>query len=412
MPESTTKQIAVRSTGKAGAARAGRAPTNLIVSSPVAVVPAGSNRKLGSRPEGRPMNYQPRAQVASLNMGARKGAPALFNIGKSRKVTFDLTPTRRDVQILGADNLRPTKRMDPLMVLLMGRRGRGKTLGMTCLADLQRRRWEHFKLPFEIVSNYWMEPAHRVDPKLVESLNKFPDWGRNLYICLDEIGGQLANRRSLAAINVDFIQFLTQIRKRHNELITTTQFPQWIDMAVLYQIDFFCRMDIFNGNRSIEVYEWDWWGQFTGKDYRKQWPPQPQDVDHYFEIHNADLMWSAYKSDQIIPPAWAKNKDQIIAREHGEDYFEEYGLGELENAWGNEVTPGAAEMMGLAPPKTLEELLDRQQGAFDIKSLLEPAKALLKEKSLSTKQFGEHLTALGWDVEKLEGTWMASRIKG
>jgi hypothetical protein len=69
-------------------------------------------------------------------------------------------------------------------------------------------------------------------------------------------------------------------------------------------------------------------------------------------------------------------------------------------------------MMGLAPPKTLEELLDRQQGAFDVKSLLEPAKALLKEKSLSAKQFGEHLTALGWDVELLDGTWMASRIKG
>ena len=355
-----------------------------------------------------------RPRGASIKIGSGAGASGApkFNLIKSRKVTFDLTPTRRDVEIIGADNLPTTKRMDPLMVLLMGRRGRGKTLGMTCLADLQRRRWKQHNLPFNIVSNYWMEPAHRVDPNLVQTLNTFPDWGRNLYICLDEIGGQLANRRSLAGVNVDFIQFLTQIRKRHNELITTTQFPQWVDMAVLYQIDLFCRMDAYNGNRSIDVHQWDWWGQFAGRDYRKQWPPQPQDVDFYFQIHNADLMWSAYKSDQIIPPAWAKNRDQIISREHGEDWMEKYDeQSDLDDWYGNEVTPAAAAQMSLEPPKTLAELLDQQPGAFALSSLLVIAKRLDPEIK-NNNSFKHALVSHGWEIETEGGLVMASKPSG
>ncbi len=334
------------------------------------------------------------------------GSHSGFSIGTSRKVTFDLTPSRREVQIYGALDLMPTRRLDPLCVLLMGRRGKGKTLGMTCLADIQRRRYEHGNMPYKIVSNYWMEPAHRVDPKLVESMNAFPDWGRNLYLCIDEVGSQLANRRSLSRVNVDFMQFITQIRKRQNELVCTTQFPQWLDMAVLYQIDLFGRMDAFNGNRAIDVSWWDWWGQFSGNDKRKAWPPQPEDVDFEITIWNADLMWDKFRSDQIIPPAWAANKDQIIMKEHGADWIEEYGL--ADGSWGYEVADDAAKQMNIKQPTTLPELLDQQDGPFQVNALLHLAK-IFEDNIKSAKGFAVYLAANGYIVTTLDGTMMAEK---
>ena len=290
--------------------------------------------------------------LGSQTRGALRASP--FNITHNNFLTFDISRSGdRSIKLEGPDDLPLRNKFYSSAAFCFGRRGQGKSLGMTCLAEFQRRRYARARNGYRVAANIWMDPASIVNPKMVEDLCLFPDWGRKLYICLDEVGALISNRRSMAATNVSFGAFLTQIRKRRNEIIFTTQFPQWTDLQILYQIDFFLLMESHNSGRTIKIYVFDWWGQITGNFRRKRWPPEMSEVDWELTIVGADSMWHSYNSDAITAPIWAKNKDQIIMTEHGQDALDSYDVGyEAE-----EIAQWGAE----APAEDFEQYLEQRQ---------------------------------------------------
>lgn len=320
-----------------------------------------------------------------------------FNVVPSRKIVFDISRNNDELKITGAtdDYSLNNKRFDAVNMMLVGRRGKGKTLGQCALAHIKKTVFKERNLPFSVASNYWQEPSDIIHPDLVGWLNKFPPQGKNLYCCIDEIGSQTANRRSLAGVNVDFAQFLTQIRKRRNELTMTTQFPQWIDMAVLYQIDLFIRMEGRNGMRYVDMTIFDWWGQFTGNDHRKHWPPRDSEADDFRTLVNTHIMFDKYKTEQVVAPAWAKNRDQIIAQEFGEDW--EAGIGD---EWGF-ASPEAKAILEADQPETLEQLFEQPERPFAAATMLRQAKKYDPEIK-TVKHLTKKLTEFGYLVQTEE----------
>lgn len=358
--------------------------------------------------------------AAQMDFG-RRGIQTPMSFGRSNGIGIEFGVEKEDaIEVLNAADI-PVSRFDPTVRMLFGRRGQGKTLGMTAFAEFQRQRFaehgtgclddceDHCFLHQRVASNYWMQPAKIINPKLVEDLSQYPQWGRKLYICVDEIQAFANNRRAMQRTSVDFIQFLTQIRKRENEIIMTTQFPQVVDPSVLFQIDLFDRMELYRGISEqtgeigwhIQVLEWDWWGQWSGRHERKPWPPREEDADDVFTIWDVHLMFPQFKSGQIIPPTWSKARDQVIMHEFGADYEDELDLG-------YELTPEAAEIAAGEPIETLAQLLDAQMGAFNALGLLAHAKRL--DKTIKNQaQFIKALEAHGFTVTNLDGTKMASR---
>ena len=174
------------------------------------------------------------------------------------------------------------------------------------------------------------------------------------------------------------------------------------------QIDIFNRMEMWQGvspeghyGQHIDVTEWDWWGQWTGRHERKPWPPRDEDADGGWTIHNVDLMFNRYDTDQIIAPTWSKARDQVIMHEFGEEWEEELDLG-------YELTPEAAEVATHGAPQTMDALLDMQMGAFNVLALLGHAKRVerkIKDKNHFVKALQERGYTVGFD----DGVLMASK---
>jgi hypothetical protein len=305
-------------------------------------------------------------------------------------MTFDISRRGdRTVKLEGPDDMPLRHKFMSSAMFCFGRRGQGKSLGMTCLAEFQRQRYARANNGYQVAANIWMEPAAIINPRMVEDLTTFPDWGRKLFICLDEVGALISNRRSMAKENIGFGAFLTQIRKRKNEFIMTTQFPQWTDLQVLYQIDFFMLMESPDNGRSVHVSVFDWWGQFTGNFKHKRWPPEPQDMDWEFTIRGTESMWRSYNSDQITAPIWAKNKDQIIMTEHG-DRQENYDVG---------YEPEEVEGWADGPAASLEEFLAEQTPGYPVTGILSAVERFTGQR-MNSMAAAEHIDAkMGYKVD-------------
>ena len=261
--------------------------------------------------------------------------------------------------ILVPDNLGPQRRlMRPIFCLFMGRRGMGKSAAATAVAYEQDRRFLKFNTGQQVVSNYWVSFAARSSPYLVDELMEFPAWAYRLYVAIDEIGSSFPGRRSLAGVNVMFSQFLGQIRKRAIEGSCTTRFPQVLDQQLLMELDLFilCEQFRFTDSKgklrqAIELRIWDYWGQWTGKMFRKYWPPYagPMGVyscDWMKILYPTDIIWSKYKTDEVIAPIWSKARDRIISQQWQVPSTNEVPAGQVK---GEREEP--------AEPKTLEECM-------------------------------------------------------
>ncbi len=284
----------------------------------------------------------------------------------------------------------------PLVLFLMGRRGEGKTLAMTALARMQKSRFAKFRMPNgarkRVVSNYRVSFADRSDPYLLDDLIKFPEQARNLFICVDEVGSAFPNRRSLAAVNVDFSNFLTQIRKRNIEVCFTTQFPQVIDYQLLMQVDLFIRCEKFWGGRGVRLWYHDFWGQWTGKDHRKKWPPDKREWDWYNDLTGTDAVWGTYDTGELVAAINSSTRDQMI-----------------ESQWDlpKPVAPQLVSVPDMAPAETLEEYLFRHAGgSFDLLAHLTTAKKF--EPSITNlPTFAVWLEANGHETWKDGGKFFA-----
>ena len=149
----------------------------------------------------------------------------------------------------------------PVIAMFWGRRGQGKTLSMTTVGAMMLQRYLRWGTKssaanpdgHKICANYHVSFADFYNPMLVDMLVDFPPWAHDMTCLVDEILAYFPNRRSLARGNLNFGTFLQQIRKRHIELLFTTQFPQNMDKIMVEQVDLFIRSEIFNRGNSVRL---------------------------------------------------------------------------------------------------------------------------------------------------------------
>lgn len=208
----------------------------------------------------------------------------------------------------------------PLCSMLVGRRGAGKTLGMTAIGYFMRQAYVRAGGSMRLCSNYNVSFADLVDEHIVDRLNVFPTWGHDLLVLVDEVSAYFPGRRSLARINLDFCEFLRQIRKRRVEFVFTTQFPQVIDQQLLMQVDLFIQVEMLRrgcgaaGHRvCLELVTHDWWGQWTGEMMPRVWPPRERDASWTTLLHRVDLLFGSYDTKEVVAPIWSSRREGIIA---------------------------------------------------------------------------------------------------
>lgn len=303
--------------------------------------------------------------------------------------------------VLLPEDIHNSRRFRPICVLWIGRRGEGKSLCMSATADIQRKRYIQHEVPHQIFSNYWLDFADRVSPYLVDDLVQFPEWGRNAFICLDEIGATFPSRRSMAGVNVNFSNFLTQIRKRNCEVHFTTQFPQVLDGQLLMQVDLFIRCraverDHFGRVLAVELECHDYWGQWTGNDSRKPWPPRPEFADWYLRYDRLNNMWYHYNTDQVTPPYWIANRDVIIKAQGWEE----------DRAGVIEADPVAPVEDAPAAPADLKGLIEVAGKTVNVLALLRYGREY--DSQLTRVQLAEAMEKQGYTIKRI-GPWMASK---
>lgn len=321
----------------------------------------------------------------------------------SRSISTSLLPPRKG-------------RSDPSAMMMIGRRGRGKTLLMTAFAADTKQRYQAYRYPGRIFSNYWIDDGicDRYDPFILDLLAD-PDYDRvirNGTICLDEIQSAASSRRSMSKGNVFLSQYLTQMRKNRLAVMYTTQFPQVIDYQVLLQTDYFVRCEALeNGYGNIIgvlAFVFDWWGADTGKDYRKSWPPPKEQADWIWPFFGVQQMFGRYDTDQRSPSAYLDDdvRARMIESETG-------GRGHVVSSW-DEVRSveemddlrrewqSAAVVDERDPSDALVALLPH--GSFNtMGGPLNKAKAAFGDVIMNQRTFEDELRARGYRIE-LEGT--------
>ena len=274
----------------------------------------------------------------------------------------------------------------PIIAMFWGRRGQGKTLSMTTLGAMMLHRYLRAGVKssaanpngHKICANYHVSFADFYNPMLVDMLVDFPPWAHDMTVMIDEILAYFPNRRSLARGNLNFGTFLQQIRKRHIELLFTTQFPQNMDKIMVEQVDLFIRPELFNRGNSVRLIIHDWWGQFTGNMISKKWPPIHEPPDWIIPVHGIKNVYGAYPTDEVVAPMWSGNRNTIIKGQWTDEEIDSQrtnppgdGGGALEGA---EVAPTSPEEERAV--RSVEDLVLKQGAMFHIDDIVDKAKVL------------------------------------
>ncbi|MGI0011829.1 MAG: hypothetical protein ACREBU_00085 [Nitrososphaera sp.] len=310
---------------------------------------------------------------------------------------------RPKTHVLYPEQISVHRKFHPIVVMFIGRRGHGKSLAMSTTAHLQQRRYRQHRANFKVLSNYYLAFADYQSPYLVEELTEFPEWGKNAYTCIDEVSGSFPSRRSMARINLNFATLLMQIRKRHCEVVFTTQFPQVMDVQLLLQVDLFVRCESHMDGRAIEMFVYDWWGQWTGKDFRKPWPPETGGHDWIIRYGNTDRMWGQYDTDQVIVPTWLKNRNEILSRTWDLDSDNVIEGEAVKPAI--DFTQPRSPMVIMGGHDVIDSWLMSLPDVFSISGQVRIAKQI--DPNLSTKsRLADYLEAKGYYVERGQ-SWKA-----
>ena len=210
---------------------------------------------------------------------------------------------------------------DPLTLMLAGRRGMGKTATLTFIAGFFEAHYKAQNRDVKIASNFNCDYASDgwSDPMIVDYINGFPPDARDMLVLVDEAAAYFPRRRSLARTNVDFSTFLQQIRKRGIEMAFTTQFPGMLDDQMLINIDLYSLVSMWprsgpSKGRYVDIYVWDWHGQFTGQFTRPRIPPDgpPTWRRRFHNVNRA--AFGHYNTYEVIGAIWSHNRDSIAAQ--------------------------------------------------------------------------------------------------
>lgn len=287
------------------------------------------------------------------------------------------------------------------LLLLSGPRGNGKSATQTILLELQLRRMLADRFQWGVWTNYQCSFAELQHPYLLEILQQYPKTARNKSVGVDEIQNATPSRRSLARINLDLTAFLTQIRKRAIDGVFTTQFPSVLDQWIIMQFSLFIRCKAHFDGRVIECFVFDYWGQYTGRDYRKTFPPRIGEHDWSFFISGVENVWGKYKTNELQPPIWADRRKEILEEtgwKFGEDAWDateedKKALGELREtpAPEGEVMQGRAEIV-------LKDLVHAEgDQPFPVARYINTARRLVQSIK-SVEDFAEWLKGQGYKI--------------
>ncbi len=299
--------------------------------------------------------------------------------------------SQRPLPMKSLIDIRPKSYVDAsITALFMGRRGRGKTLAMSTLARIMQRRFVKFRTGGRVLTNYWLDflrrdannkPIDLYSPILIDEAIEYPSWLRNAYMVLDEIQTAATGRRSMSRTNVGLSTFATQIRHRNVEMAFTTQFPQVLDYQLLLQVDLFISVDVAARNEwgiptALTFHIHDYWGQWTGRNYRKRWPPPDDEADSVRTLTGVSQLIGHYSTKQLIAPTFSPFRDRLMDEE---DELLGVSVDWNEATTAIEKTQTTLHDNPAAAYVDLDDLLDRRIpdiGGVNIHSLLDEAMAL------------------------------------
>ena len=300
------------------------------------------------------------------------------------------------VQPFDPRRLPPQREFIPRAHFFFGRRGDGKTLSMTWLGQVMKERYRLYSPHFKIRSNYWVEYADESDPYLLDELLEFPPWAWYSLILADEIATAFSNLRVVAGRNLAFANLLRQMRKRGLEWYFTTQFPTEVDRTVLMQVDIFVQTEpirIGGELKGIHLLYYDYWGQYTGRYYRRPWPPQYGEHDWEKVISPASAMFGKYRSNEVVAPMFSAAREEIVKQQW-----------DIPESVDDEVL----NHVGRPDPEDLEEMFAQAPDEFSVGAFV--ARAQFFDKSLNNvPKLRKWLTGHGYVIENLDGLYIAKK---
>lgn len=286
----------------------------------------------------------------------------------------------------------------PVLTMISGWRGKGKTLTMTMLGLIQRERYRTAGMrSWKLMANYVVDGADVVDPNIVDRLIHMDPDMRNATILVDELPSLFSNRRSLSGSNRDFGVFIQQIRKRNIEMIFTAQIPMLVDRQIREQIDWYVLPEVFGPKRQyLRLYWFDFNGQFMGQGH-KYWPPKIWDADIVKVYGPLASIYGKYRSDQVVAAYWSAFKDDINNQTDWDQSLLYDAQAAPVVALPQPVEPQPERPAPLAPANNVVELIDRQPDQVDVKEFWEEAQQFLPTGS-TYKKLKEVMRLRGYKV--------------
>tara|TARA_R110002020_G_scaffold211948_4_gene418215 strand:- start:3741 stop:4808 length:1068 start_codon:yes stop_codon:yes gene_type:complete len=337
-----------------------------------------------------------------------------ISLGKTRELHIGINKVVKDTKAqdldLAAGLPRLQESFNPLAIMLMGPRGKGKTLAMTTLGRMLTYSYrDNGYKGYKTYANYPCDVVDVADGLLLQKLNDPRNHSiKNGLLLIDEIGTAAASTKWNTNENFSLNQFLVQLRKSKLEIVFTTQYPRGLDRGTLEQIDLFveCRK-IKDYGIAFAVH--DWKDAFIAQPKRRRpWPPFWHEADWFYSWFGTHHTFNHYSTDAHVIPLYMRDAFASATAdewrrlgyklegvdEDDDDLLEGSGnwdalnamrvddISDLENVW--------IEMCLLAHD-------------FDIKAMFRDVREVLPEGSRSIAKFTALLAEEGFVIDKQNG---------
>jgi len=173
------------------------------------------------------------------------------------------------------------------IVLYKGKRGAGKTLTMV------KDGYLYSKKGYKILRNFDCSFGEYISDDEILDLDKESNI-KNCVIMMDEVQIFFDARRSMRKQNINFSNFVQQIRKRNIILLGTTQFSNTVDLRLRQHIDIVAYP---NFNNEFNVCEVIYIDVTTIEDNILGAVKEPK---HIKMVYNAIPVFKLYKTEQMI----------------------------------------------------------------------------------------------------------------
>jgi hypothetical protein len=267
----------------------------------------------------------------------------------------------------------------PMAVMLMGPRGRGKTLALNALGDVMRRRYEARGFACKVYANFPTIDADVADPKIMQKVTNWSNTEiRDGLLLADEVQGEAASVKWNTNTNFELVQTLTQIRKKMLENAFTTQYPRGIEKGLLEQVDYFVEVRKLGDGYGLVFAIHDWKDLLTERPRRyRPFPPFWWEADWYWVWFGTKQYFGHYATlGRQIPRYMAAKNPELWERLTQEEWRRQgYALPPVEQdenleSWAETQDSGRITVPRIAAsrPTDWKDLL-RSMGEFSVSGM-------------------------------------------